>query len=191
MVINANPNDIPYTLLALQELWQNRLNLIVKCYTHSTVANLPEATQRFAQQLERLPADATLPSLTVALIWKNVTITELQCAPTTFIPLYGEANIVRYFTRIGPNEFGYELTLPERSVGIDALLDACYQLSTTPAKQQREQYKKLSTKFNSLATGNDVTVVDIALFSIGKQLNALPKEATTSGWKRATLARLA
>lgn len=196
VVINANPSQIPYSLLALQDLWQNRLNLVVKCYTHSTVAKLPEAANRFVRQLEQPPKDVSLPTLNVAFIWKDVPVVELQCAPATFIPLYGEVNILRHFTRCGPNEFGYETAvLPERSAEIDALLDACHQLTVAPAKQQRDLYKKLVQRFNSTAAvyGNEANIVDIAIFSVGQQLGALPKDAakTASGWKKLTISRLA
>lgn len=150
---------------------------------------MPDSARQFAEKLEQTPSDAALPALHVALIWKDVPIIELQCAPATFIPLYGEVNILRYFTRIGPNEFGYESSQSELSVQVDALLDECHQLAVSPAKQRREQHKKLTSKFNSSATvfGDEGRVIDIALFSIGMQLKA-PVEA--DGWKKLALDRL-
>lgn len=171
-------------MLALQKLWQNRLNLVVKCYTHSTIGQLTSSAQQFTQQIEKsADLSASLPTLHVALIWKDVAVIELQCAPTTFIPLYGEINIIRYLSRVGPNEYGYDKLSIVQSAEIDSILDVCHELVVvaTNSRDRQALLKKLNVKLGqgSYFGGLDgISVADIALLSALRQLNISAKDLT-------------
>lgn len=184
VVINANPNNVPHSLLTLQKLWKNRLNLVVKCYTHSTIGQLAPSAQQFIQLIESsVNVSASVPTLNVALIWKDVPIIELQCAPTTFIPLYGEANIIRYFSRVGPNEYGYDTLSIVQSAEIDSVLDICHELivGATNSKDRQALLKKLNVKLGKesyFGGGDRISVADIALYSAVRQLNVTAKDLT-------------
>jgi aminoacyl tRNA synthase complex-interacting multifunctional protein 2 len=70
IVINASPDAIPYSLLTLKNLWKDRLNIEIQCYTHSTVASLSEEAKNF-QNLVQNNQTTKLPKLKVVLIWKT------------------------------------------------------------------------------------------------------------------------
>lgn len=181
MVINANPKNIPYSLIALQNIWQNRLNLTINCYTHSTIGSLPEPNQFFANQLKKNSTIASLPTLNISLIWKETKITELICAPTSFVPIAGEVNVIRYLSRVGPKEFGYGDTTILESLEIDSTLDLCHQLFVADnAKERLATLRKLSIKLGNQRYfgGNQFSVSDIAISSAFKQLPVSSKDIT-------------
>lgn len=185
-MVHVNPSNIPYSLLGLQKLWTDRLNLVIECYTHSSVRVLPAENQQFAKQLSSFNANPKHPSLKLALIWKEGATTNLVCAPGTFIPISGEANILRYLIRIGPSEFGY-LNSIQINLEIDALFDLVHELISTTAKDHRLAIlKRLSQRLNTkTAFGGDSTnVSDIAVFSTLKQLHLTAKElpANVKSW---------
>lgn len=180
VVINMHPKNIPFSLLALQKIWQHRLNLIVKCYTHSTVAALPDQNQHFAKQLTKLTPKPELPVLNVSLIWKEIANTELICAPTSFVPIVGEVNVLRYLSRVGPKEFGYVDADLIRSLEIDSALDLCHQLfvAGNNAKERLTMLRALSTKLgeSSFFGGDEFAISDIAVSSAFKQLTVSSKD---------------
>lgn len=181
LVIHVNPVNIPFSFLALQKLWTNRLNLVIECYTHSSVKELPAQNQAFVKRVSAFKANSTAPTLSVSLIWKDTPTTDLVCAPGTFIPISGEDNILRYLLRIGPSEFGYlGAGSIQGQMEIDAILDLVHELVLASAKKDHRAsiLKRLSQRLNTqTAFGGDSTnVSDIAVFSTLKQLNITAKE---------------
>lgn len=180
VVVNAHPKNIPFSLLALQKIWQHRLNLVVKCYTHSSVATLPDQNQHFAKQLTKLTPPSALPVLNVSLIWKEIANTELICVPASFIPIIGEVNALRYLARVGPKEFGYVDVDLIQSIEIDSALDLCHQLfvAGNNAKERLTVLRALSTKLGErhFFGGDKYAVSDIAVSSAFKQLTVSSKD---------------
>lgn len=180
VVVNVHPKNIPFSLLALQTIWQRRLNLIVKCYTHSSVAALPDQNQYFAKQLTKLTPNPGLPLITLSLVWKEIASTELICAPTSFIPIVGEVNVLRYLSRVGPKEFGYVDADLIQSLEIDSTLDLCHQLFTAGnnAKERLTVLRALSNKLDKhpFFGGDEFAISDIAVSSAFKQLTVSSKD---------------
>lgn len=180
VVINVHPKNIPFSLLALQKVWQHRLRLVVKCYTHSSVAMLADQNQHFAKQLTKLMPTSALPVLNVSLIWKEITCTELICTPTSFIPIVGEVNVLRYLSRVGPKEFGYADADLIQTLEIDSTLDLCHQLfvADNNAKERLPVLRALSNKLGerSFFGGDEFAVSDIAVSSAFKQLTVSSKD---------------
>lgn len=180
VIVNVHPKNIPFSLLALQKIWQNRLNLIVKCYTHSSVTALPDQNQYFAKQLTKLTPNCDLPALNVSLIWKEIANTELICVPSSFIPILGEVNAVRYFSRVGPKEFGYVDADLIQSLEIDSVLDLCHQLfaAGNNAKERLTVLRLLGSKLGNrrFFGGDAFAVSDIAISSAFKQMTVSSKD---------------
>lgn len=76
-MINASPNNVPYSLIILKNLWSDRLIINVKTFTHSTVSNLTDEAKAFADAIAtKLDLNSTsLPMLNVTLIWKTGKLT--------------------------------------------------------------------------------------------------------------------
>lgn len=182
IVIHVNPANIPYSLLGLQRLWTERLNLVIECYTHSSVPELPQQNQAFVAKLNALAPTPNAPTLNLSLIWKQTPTTNLVCAPGTFVPITGESNILRYLIRIGPNEFGYGNSI-QANLEIDAIFDLTYELVTATARDHRLSIlKRLSQRLHTQkAFGGDSTnVSDLVVFSTLKQLHLSGKELPTN-----------
>lgn len=180
LVIHVNPANVPFSLLALQTLWTDRLNLVIECYTHSTVKELPTQNQAFVKRLAAFKTNPNVPTLNLSLIWKDTPTTNLVCAPGTFVPITGEANILRYLLRVGPSELGYiGAGSIQAQMEIDAVLDLVHELVSASAKEHRSSIlKRISQRLNTqTAFGGDSTNAgDIAVFSTLKQLNLTTKE---------------
>jgi len=188
VVVNVNPKNIPYSLATLQTLWSNRLNIVVQCYVHSTIAEISASAKDFATNIQLAKSNPTLPTLNVSLIWKDVAVTELQCAPTTFIPIFGEVNILRYLSRVGPNEYAYESSIVQ-AAEIDSILDVCHQFITVSTQKERSAIlKKLNVRLgrSEYFNGASLGVVDVALHSAVQQLNISAKDLTPPlvNWQR-------
>uniref|UniRef100_A0A182Y0R2 AIMP2 thioredoxin-like domain-containing protein n=1 Tax=Anopheles stephensi TaxID=30069 RepID=A0A182Y0R2_ANOST len=173
-VVNASPEYVPYSLLALKNLWKDRLNLHVECFTHSTVPKLSEEALKFQTAITNSTATgaSNLPQIKVTLIWKNVgAYTEMITSPTSYVPICGEVNILRYLSRCGPSEFNYELQ--DNVDEVDSILDACYLLLNKQNVKQRQQtLRTLGSKLGRAAGfgGAEMSLCDIAFTSAVKQV---------------------
>lgn len=173
-MVHVNPAKIPYSLIGIQKLWSNRLNLIVNCFTHSSVISLPAQNSQFSNVLNSFKANQNVPTLKLTIIWKDISNTVLVCAPGTFIPIPGEANILRYLMRIGPSEFGYgnDASNLRQNLEIDSVLDVVHEISLTTSKDHRAAvFKRLSQRLGtktSFGIGS-TNICDIAVLSVVKQ----------------------
>lgn len=189
LVIHVNPANIPYSLLGLQSLWTNRLNLVIECYTHSSVVTLPPQNREFVTRVGLRKPNESIPTLRITLIWKETNSTQLVGAAGTFIPICGEPNIVRYLIRIGPSEFGYnDETSIAANLEIDAVFDLVHELLSTTTKDRRSAIlKRISQRLGTKASfgGHSTNVSDIAVLSVLKQLNLNGKElpANIKSWQ--------
>jgi hypothetical protein len=71
IVLNANPECIPYGILALKNLWKERLQIIVDVFVHSTVVNYPDSAKKFTDEITKRNENVKIPALKVVLIWKD------------------------------------------------------------------------------------------------------------------------
>jgi aminoacyl tRNA synthase complex-interacting multifunctional protein 2 len=176
MVVNVHPKNIPYSILALKNLWKGRLRLQVECMLHSSVPenDYTSDAKEFAERVSvNDNKDADLPTLKLIIIWKDVETTQFISSPSKFIPVYGEINIIRYLNRIGPNEFFYENDSHEASLH-DQVLDICYVLSKQSSNKDYQQYlKQLSQRLGKeqfFNNSSSLSISDIAVSSIVKKL---------------------
>lgn len=194
VVINVNPQQIPFGILALKNQWNGRLNLDCEVFTHSSVndAQVSEAARTFAMKIAAQSSEVILPTLKVTLIWKDVEIAQLITSPV-IAPIFGEVNIIRYFNRIGPSEFFYEAGDNHATSISDAIFDTCYELSRGhPIKERQKFVQILSQRLdkNQFFSGTShISVVDIAVAStfeklFGRNLKELP--ANLSSWLKKT-----
>ncbi|CAO1414535.1 unnamed protein product [Diamesa serratosioi] len=171
VVINANPQCVPYSVLALKNLWNGRLNLQAEVFTHSSVAEITSEAKDFTAKITKSSVSSNLPTLKVIIIWKDVDT--IQMVPSKFSPIYGEVNIIRYLNRIGPNEFFYDIDNHQANLA-DTTLDICYQLSMKlPVKERQYNLQLLSQRLGKSKFFNDsngLAIVDIAVSSIVKKL---------------------
>lgn len=169
IIINASPTHPPYSLLLVQKLWKSYFNLQVTSHLHSTVSSLPEKAAALMQALQKCQAESSRPTIELKLIWKNVgPDPELIISQ---VPIVGEANILRYLSRISPELLQYETS--ENVFEIDSVLDICYCIVRSRTKTERSSLiqslnKKLG-KSEWLCGHSKITIADIAASSAIKQ----------------------
>lgn len=189
VVINVHPTNIPYSLLALKNMWEGRLNFNASVFTHSSVkaSDFTKAAKEFADKITADVAQSGLPTLSVTIIWKDVETTQMVASATS-TPVYGEVNIIRYLNRVGPNEFWYEVDNHFANLS-DTVLDVVYQLSKKHSNKERAYFiQLLSQRLGKSHFYNDspiLSVADIAVASILKKLfasNVKELPANLSSW---------
>lgn len=164
IIINANPSNIPYSLLALKKLWTHRLSVTLQFYTHSTVSGLTQPAINF-QNLCTAHQSTSSANLNITLIWKNIDNIEMINGSSS--PVIGESNILRYLARIGPNEFNYESNGSNYNE-IDSQLDLSELLiSASTAKERQTIFKTLNTTLgkNEFFGGTEPQINDFSLAS--------------------------
>jgi Thioredoxin-like domain len=175
IVINVHPKNIPYSLLALKNLWQSRLKIRFQVFTHSSIQEVSIAAKEFAEKLMQ-DDGRQYATLNVTIIWKNITTTEM--ISTSNKSVYGEINIIRYLNRVGPNEFYYENDHHEANMH-DQILDISYQLSKKQDEKDRQKFvKQLGQRLGNSQFYNgssSLSISDIAVSSILKKFYANEK----------------
>lgn len=94
---------------------------------------------------------------------------ELISSTTMYTPITGEINILRYLSRIGPNEFNYEIHPNVNE--FDILFDLCYQfINENDQKNRQNLMRSIASRLNSNFYGDtQISVVDVAVYSTIKQ----------------------
>lgn len=160
----------------------NRLNLSFQTFTHSTIAQLPAEAQNFNESLkwsDVVDPSGAIPTLHITLIWKDVKQPELISTVTNYVPIIGEVSVLRFLTRLGPNEFHVPIYPLDTSVTNDATLDTVAQLALkqTPKARQQLWNKLVKILGSKQFYGTELlTVADVAVSSLIKQRVANNKD---------------
>lgn len=163
-------------MLALKKLWRDRLTLNINFHTHSSVAKLKQNAKQFMEKVMSFKTRPDLPKLEMTVIWHADVgpNTELIATPESYAPLHGEVTLLRWLTRIGPNEFNYENSAAD-VVEVDSLLDICFLLinNSTDTKERLKYLRILNTRLGKQKYfgGNQITIADVAISSTAKQGN--------------------
>lgn len=173
MVVNSNPKYIPYCLLALKKIWENRLSININFHKHSSVTKLDNNVLTFMNKVTEIK-NVGLPKIGITLIWhadvaENL---ELIATPASYAPLYGEVTLLRWLTCIEPNEFNDEIN-DKNAVEINSLLDLCF-LITNHSLDNKERLKFVRIINARLGKqqffgGSSVSIADVAVSSTVKQ----------------------
>ncbi|KAK7791909.1 hypothetical protein R5R35_005427 [Gryllus longicercus] len=171
IVVKANPKRPPYSLLALNRLLQNSIN--IRNYVHSTTEDLGEILKQFNKT-------SNSPLFNIRLIWKDVPDTEFLISPTKHSGITTEVNLLRFLSRSGPPELNYEASGDAVFASIaDELLDTCYRIVKETTIKGRQIHFKLfgaALQKYQFLMGDTVSVVDIAGWSALKQIGYVSKD---------------
>lgn len=190
IVINASPKYPPYSLAALQRLWGDGLRLGIHCHTHSSILQLPKNLDSFLSVISSDSTQERSPLLNITLIWKDVgPDTELVVSPMKHTAIKGEINILRYLSRLGPPAYNYELNSdPAISSRLDGLLDTCYTLAQCRTVKERQlaicALGGYLGKAQFMAGGNGISIADIAVWSVLRQLDMQLQRDMSSNVKK-------
>lgn len=107
-----------------------------------------------------------------------------------YVPIIGEVNVLRFLSRIGPNEFNYE-DQEELATSTDAVLDICYQLTQKLSSKERQTHlQQLNQRLgkHKFFNGDDgVSIADVAVSSVLKNSSTLKElPGSLSCWQART-----
>lgn len=164
LIINVNPNKPPYSIIALQKVW-NDTNIKLQSYVHSSVSgNIPEICIG-----DTNPSKPNVVNL--LLIWKEVENLELVSGLYNY-SLFGEVNFLRYLSRILHMHNFENHVDPVEATMLDTILDYCHCLQTEKSAKKQQSILQLITKKlgkNEWFGKHKPNIVDIAVWSIIKQ----------------------
>ncbi|KAF5272118.1 hypothetical protein FQA39_LY01200 [Lamprigera yunnana] len=182
IVINANPQYPPYSLLLIKKICGHLFNISITTHLHSSVSALPECAHDFINILNSLKNKVELPTFSIRLIWKNVG-PSLEFLVSK-LPITGEPNMLRFLARLVPGLLRYEneTNLHE----IDSALDLSYCLAQAKTKTDRMGFiqalnKKLG-KGKFMCNSSELTIADIAAYSAVKQITTNEITQNMSKW---------
>jgi hypothetical protein len=173
VVINAHPSNIPYSILALKSLWNGVANVEVAVFTHSSINSneITKSATEFSDKVTSSNSQNNLPTLKLIVIWKNVSVTELLVSSAKFIPIYGEVNMIRFFSRVGPNNYENENDFANKT---DSVLDICHQLCLKPSKAERQSFVnslgQALGKSQNFFGSKVISAADVAVYSTLKNI---------------------
>lgn len=191
LVIAANPDRPPYSLVLLRKLLKN-VGFPVYCanHVHSSVKKVSESLQKtFTESPE---GDRSKHSLAFTLHWKDVSSPSLMVNPLHQTPISGEANIIRYVSRLFPlsSPYNYEATGTFTSITeTDNLLDQLTnQMICGNNKERQAVLRLLNGRLGraSWLMGDKCSIVDVMAWSAVRQTGSeAGAPANVSKWYRA------
>ncbi|XP_046429192.1 probable aminoacyl tRNA synthase complex-interacting multifunctional protein 2 isoform X1 [Neodiprion fabricii] len=180
LVVNVNPTKPPFSLLALQNIW-NDTDIYVSCHTHSTstspVPEFPLTAQNFNSENH---------TVEVSLIWKEISDLEVIISGVRGTRLLGEVSLLRYLSRLIASH-NYE----SRECGIDAskidsLLDLCHELSFQKSRMHANSvFATLAGNVGNgqwLLSRSSPSIADVAAWSAIKQLDDPNLPGNLTSW---------
>jgi hypothetical protein len=87
------------------------------------------------------------------------------------LPIVGNVNILRYFCLVYPNTAVYDLD----DYCMESLLDLCHLLEKVPEKEKEAIIQKLFVQYKDWVYKKMFSIVDLAVYSVVKQLRTKPK----------------
>lgn len=172
-VIYASPEHPPFSILGLAHLWGEACPMLLTSHTHSSVKEPPASANIFSNTVFGTPC------LRVTLVWKDVGAeTELVINPVRHTTIRGEANILRFLSRVGPRNLSYENGSDLNSITLlDEVLDNCQRLARTrTVKEKQALIRTLNASLGKsewMCGQPSISVVDIAVWSVIKQSGQL------------------
>ncbi|XP_039292671.1 aminoacyl tRNA synthase complex-interacting multifunctional protein 2 [Nilaparvata lugens] len=168
VVINANPKHPPYSLLAINKLWGDKLKVRVNSHVHSTIATFPKVNELFQVLHDNNNNGCSQSSLNITLVWKETSGPDLELitSPLHHTAIRGEVNLLRYLHR---HLQSHDDTVA--ATRLDSLLDRCHGLRhASTAKEKKAGVKAANAALGKgqWLGGGEMGVADVALWSVVK-----------------------
>jgi len=169
IVIRCSPTFPTFSLKGIYTiLTTNGLTVHTSCHTHCSVSSLPPNVQSFLP-VSDVPRSSA--QVRITLIWTEVgKDCELMVSPLAQTVIKGEANIIRYFSRLFPSLLPYE-SLPNL-MAVDNMMDSVSTLLWAVPRERQPIMRTLAVNLskNSYLAGATLSIADLALYSAIRQL---------------------
>ncbi|XP_029997066.1 aminoacyl tRNA synthase complex-interacting multifunctional protein 2 isoform X2 [Sphaeramia orbicularis] len=163
IVINANPEHPPLTLLVLHSLLCQRYRVLSTVHVHSSVTSVPPQLMSCLGPRHVDSYARHLFQLGFTLIWKNVPTLQMKFSIQNMCPIEGEANVARFLFKLltpYPSD-------PAVATLVDSWVDtAFFQLAEGSTKERAAVLRSLNSALgrNPWLAGPEFSLADIACF---------------------------
>jgi len=170
LVVRCSPTHPVFSIPAVHKLLCGAgLSVHTSCHTHSSVTSLPKQCQAFLPESQ---VSRSAAQVRITLIWKDIgRDCELMVSPLTQTLIKGEVNVLRYFARLFPSILPYENI--EEVTNVNSMLDTVSSILWALPKERQPLMRTLVNSLgkSSFLAGQSLSVVDLALYSLVKQLS--------------------
>ncbi|KAL2749118.1 putative aminoacyl tRNA synthase complex-interacting multifunctional protein 2 isoform X1 [Vespula maculifrons] len=177
LIVNVNPKKPPYSILALPKVW-NDINIKLQSYVHSSVIGT-------VPKIYICDINPPKPNvINLFLIWKEVEDLEFVTGLYNY-SLFGEVNFLRYISRVLNTDNFDNCLDPVQANVLDTVLDYCYCLQIEKSLKKQQLILQLITKklgTNKWFGKNEPNIVDIAVWSVIKQISVQNLPSTLKKW---------
>ncbi|KAK0174381.1 hypothetical protein PV327_010158 [Microctonus hyperodae] len=168
LVVNANPSQPCYSILALRKIWRNT-DFIISSYFHSSTKSNKIC------EFENTHPSGKRNVVNLSLIWKNVTDVRFTVAGIHGSVILGESNFLRYLFQILSNDCYKKSLSVINIVKLNRILDLSHEMiHQKSSKIKNEILALLNDKLGSYEwfCGESVPgIADAAVWSAIKQMS--------------------
>ncbi|XP_051877101.1 aminoacyl tRNA synthase complex-interacting multifunctional protein 2 [Pristis pectinata] len=163
IVINANPSEVPLSLLVLHNLLSEQYRVLSSVHVHSSVQNVPSQLWNCLGK-RSICRSRREYQLGFTLVWKEVLKPQMKFSIQSMCSIEGEGNIARFlFALLGHK---YDVVT---STQIDSWVDiAIFQLKKGSSKEKAAVLRSLNSALGKSpwVVGVDLTLADVVLYCV-------------------------
>ncbi|XP_050451485.1 probable aminoacyl tRNA synthase complex-interacting multifunctional protein 2 [Cataglyphis hispanica] len=163
VVVHADPNYVPYSILALQKVWTD-VDIRVISYKHSSIAPM-----QLMIPFQNINNSAAKTIVHLSLIWKEIKELEVVTGVEGYA-IRGESNFLRYLSR-QIDAHNYEKIEPKPHF-LDVVLDWCYKTYEhlkTGGTYKEVKFYDPTRYFRQRSKTSEYNIAEIALWSLLKR----------------------
>lgn len=176
VVISAKPSAAPYSLVLIKMLLRDAgISVYCASHVHSTVHKVEsELSSAFCDVGS---GERSQHNLAFTVLWKDTQQPQLMVSPMSQTRVCGEANIVRYLSRLFPatSMYNYEAASSFCCIAeTDQLMDQLQaQLADGNKKEKQAALRQLNGKLGGarFLLGDQLSIIDILAWSLVKQMD--------------------
>ncbi|XP_072415910.1 aminoacyl tRNA synthase complex-interacting multifunctional protein 2 [Chiloscyllium punctatum] len=179
IVINANPSEVPLSLLVLHDLLCQQYKVLSSVHVHSSVQNVPSKLWNCLGEGNRSHSRREY-QLGFTLVWKDVQKPQMKFSIQSMCSIEGEGNVARFLFALLGREYN-----AVTSTQIDNWVDvAIFQLKKGSNKEKAAVLRTLNSSLgkNPWLVGVDLTLADIMLYCALKQTELASVPANVQRW---------
>lgn len=178
LIVNVNPERLPYSILALKRVWKD-VQIQLKNHVHSSINGKVPAE---FEEPDHTKGSSNCHVINISLIWKEVDDLELKTGLHSY-SINGESNFLRYVARLIDHHNYENLDTGEINL-IESVLDLCHSVHSEKSQKRKQDLliKAVHKLSNKKSNEQDVNIANIILWSTIKQVFQKNVPAALSKW---------
>ncbi|XP_078274185.1 aminoacyl tRNA synthase complex-interacting multifunctional protein 2 [Rhinoraja longicauda] len=179
IVINANPSEVPLSLLVLHNLLCEQYRVLSSVHVHSSIQNVPSQLWNCLGN-ESICKSRQEYQLGFTLVWKDVLKPQMKFSIQSMCSIEGEGNIARFLFALLGHQYD-----AVTSTQIDSWVDvAIFQLKKGSNKAKAAVLRSLNSALSKSpwVVGVDLTLADVVLYCVLQEMELVGIPANIQRW---------